>query len=252
MSLYSIQGRVYMADRSPTGQPLNPVWVGNVPTFNLGLTTENTTKTESFSGKRLPYGRLTTSTDATLNIVFEELFAANLIQALYAKEVKITAGTVTDEELPDNIKAGDIVKLDHTFLDGNPVITDSSSTPVTVTADQVKVRSLTGGMLEVIDVTGLQLPLKVSYGYVASSSFAIFAETPKEKYIILDGINTETQQPVLFRAYRCKFDPAEEFALINEEYGQLSLTGSLLFDELNVTDDGSLAGFADFQYREAA
>ncbi|UYZ84284.1 hypothetical protein MTZ49_01505 [Entomomonas sp. E2T0] len=251
MSLYSIQARVLFADRSPLGKPVNPVWVGNVPTFTLGLGTETTTHNESFSGKRLPYGRLTTSTDATLNVVFEELFAANLIQALYAKETKITAGTVTDEELPDNLKTGDIIKLDHTFLEGVVTITDSASTPATVTDAQVKVRSLAGGMLEVVDITGLQLPLKVSYSYTANSNFAIFGETPKEKYVILDGINTETQEPVIFNAYRCKFDPAEEFALINEEYGQLSLTGSLLYDELNVNDDGSLAGFADFQLKAA-
>ncbi|WP_244539167.1 hypothetical protein [Pseudomonas aeruginosa] len=42
--------------------------------------------------------------------------------------------------------------------------------------------------------------------------------------------------------YRCKFDPVSDLALINDEYGNFQLTGSVLYDTLNAAD-AKLGGF---------
>ncbi|MFO7182321.1 hypothetical protein P3C98_02200, partial [Pseudomonas aeruginosa] len=93
MSLISLQGKIWMAERSAQGKALKQTWVGNAPTCELQLATETTNKTESFSGNRLQYGQLDRGKTATINLALDEWLLPNLILGLYAQQVAIPGVT---------------------------------------------------------------------------------------------------------------------------------------------------------------
>lgn len=239
MSLFSFQGKIFIGERSATGKLLKPEWVGNVPTCELALTTETSSKTESFSGNRLQYGLLQKAKTANLSLTFDEWFANVLALALYSEKLDTVGASVTGEALPTGVTAGDLVKLNHPFI-STLTIMDSTGTPVAVPHT---IESANSGLIKVGDLTGLTAPYNAAYTYAARNSFAVFGKTPTEKYVMLDGINTETQEPVIVEMFRVKFNPVSNFGLIHEDYGNLPMTAALLYDPINaaISEQGGFA-----------
>jgi len=251
MSLFSFQGKVYAGERLANGKLSKPIWMGNVPTMTLQMSTESTNKTESFSGNRLQYGRLQRGKTATLNLAFDEFLPNNIALALWASELAVVTGTVTGEAFETGLVAGDHVKLDHPFA-SSIVITDSAGgSPATLTLDtHYEVVSGNAGLIKLLDVASFTQPFNAAYSYAARDSFTLFTSAPPERYIMLDGINTETNEPVIVTLYRCKFDPVSDLGLIHEEYGQFPLTGSVLYDTVNAAD-ANLGGFGRIDLKAA-
>lgn len=240
--LFSFQGMVWSGERLANGSLSRPVWAGNVPACSLKLSTSATDKVESFSGKRLQYGRLQKGTTAQIDITFDEWLPKNIAAAIWATQVALAADTVTGELLEAGLVAGDFVKLDGNFV-SSVVLTDSNPTPATLVAGtDYRVESQNSGLIELLNVTGKTQPIKAAYATAAAEAFTMFTAPPPERYILLDGINTETNEPVIVTLYRCKFDPVSDLAFINEDYGNFQLTGSVLYDELNAAND-ELGGF---------
>ncbi len=249
MSLFSFQGKVHAGERLANGKLSKPVWAGNVPTMTLQLATESTNKTESFSGNRLQYGRLQRGKTATLNLVFDEWLPQNLALAIWASQLDVVGASVTGETFPTGLAAGDYVKLDHPFV-SSLVLTDSTATPVTVPTANYALESPNAGLVRIDDIGALTQPFKAAYTYAGRTSFTMFTDAPPERYILLDGINTETDEPVIVTLYRCKFDPVSDLAFINDEYGNFSLTGSVLYDVVNAAD-ANLGGFGRIDQKAA-
>lgn len=248
MSLFSFQGRIMIGERSTTGKLINPQWCGNVPTCDLALTTETSSKTESFSGNRLQYGLLQKAKTANLSLTFDEWFANVLALALYSEKLEAATGTVTAEEIPTGVVAGDLIKLNHPFIS---TLTLMDSTPVTPVAVPHTIDSANAGLIKLGDLTGKTAPYKAAYSYAARESFAMFSKTPTEKYVLLDGIDTETQQPVLVHMYRVKFNPVSNLGLIHEDYGNLPMTAALLYDPINA-QSSAFGGFARIENKKVA
>lgn len=248
MSLFSLQGRIHVGLRLSTGQPGALSWVGNVPEATLSLATETTEKTESFSGQRLPYGRLQTSKSGTFNMTMDEWSLKNLALGLYGASANTATGSVTDEEFPAGLVAGDQIRLDRPYA-SSLVIEDSAGSPVTLVAGtNYRLMGHNDSMVEITDPAALTQPFLASYSYAAYDTIGAFSQTSPERYVVFDGINTETGEAVLIDMYRVRFDPISELGLINAEYGSLAMAGSLLFDELNNTG-GQEAGFFRLRQR---
>ncbi len=81
--LFSFQGKVWSGERLANGSLSRPVWAGNVPACSLKLSTSATDKVESFSGKRLQYGRLQKGTTAQIDITFDEWLPKNIAAAIW-------------------------------------------------------------------------------------------------------------------------------------------------------------------------
>lgn len=249
MSLFSFQGKVSLGDRLPNGKLSKPIWCGNVPTCQLQLKTDSTDKTESFSGNRLQYGRLQKGKTATLNLTFDEWLSKNLTLGLYATELSVAAGSATGESLPSGLVAGDQVKLDHPFV-SSLVITDSAGTPATVPPANYSLDSANAGLLTLNDVGAFVQPFKAAYSYEAAKNLTIFTAAPPERYFLLDGINTETGEPVIVHLYRVRFDPISQLDLITDDYGNLPMVGSVLYDVVNAAD-ANLGGFGKIEQKAA-
>lgn len=249
MSLYSFQGKVYAGTRSSLGKCLNPQWVGDA-TLSIKLSTETNDHTESFSGQRQLYGQMNKSTKAETTLTLFEWLPVNIALALYSKKISAQAGTVSGETFPEGLAVGDNVKLDHSLV-SNVLLTDSASSPAPLTLDQhYRVASANAGLIEILNLAAFKQPFKAAYGYTAAESYAMFTQAPPERYLLLDGINTETQEPVIVHLYRQKFQPVGELNLHSEDYGSLELTGASLFDSTNAADD-TLGGFGRIEMKAA-
>ncbi len=249
MSLFSFQGKVFAGNRLPNGKLEKPVWAGNVPSMTLQLATDSTNKTESFSGNRLQYGRLQRGKTATLNMTFDEWLPQNIALAVWASVLDVAGGSVTGEVLPSGLVAGDRIKLDHPFVSAL-AITDSAGTPATLAPANYNLESPNAGLIELLDPGALVQPFKAAYTYAGRQSFTMFTAAPPERYILLDGINTETNEPVIVTLYRCKFDPVSDLAFINDEYGNFALSGSVLYDVVNAAN-ANLGGFGRIDQKSA-
>jgi len=223
--LFSFQGYVYLGELS--GRKItNPFWVGDA-TMSITLETESVEHNESFSGQRLPYGRLTTKKSATATLTLFEAKADNLALALYGSKVPVTAGTVTAETLPTAADGG-LIELDHSIV-SDLVITDSASTAETlIEGEHYAIENAAGGLVKLLDTTGLTAPFNAAYSYAAADRTSLFTTTPPERFLKMVGVNTLNNAPVVVDLYRVRFDPASELALHNEEFGSFELSGSLL------------------------
>jgi hypothetical protein len=250
MSLFSFQGKVYAGNRLSNGKLSKPIWAGNVPEMTLQLATESSNKTESFSGNRLQYGRLQKGKTATLNLTFDEWLPQNIALAIWASELNVVGASVTAEVFETALAVGDFVRLDNPFVSAL-VITDSAGTPAALTAGtHYRLDSANAGLVEILNVGAFTQPFSAAYTYAGRTSFTMFTAAPPERYIMLDGINTETNEPVIVTLYRCKFDPVGDLAFIQDDYGNFKLTGSVLYDTVNAAN-ANLGGFGRIDERAA-
>jgi hypothetical protein len=223
--LFSFQGYVYLGGLSGR-KIVDPFWVGDA-TMTIALETESVEHNESFSGQRLPYGRLTTKKSATATLTLFEAKTDNLALALYGSNVPVTAGAATAEPLPA-ATAGSLIELDHAMV-SDLVITDSTASPVTLTEGQhYAIENAAGGLVKILDLTSLTQPLKAAYNYTAADRTGMFTSTPPERFLKMVGVNTLNSAPVVVDLYRVRFDPASELALHHDEFGSFELSGSLL------------------------
>ncbi|MDR0234629.1 MAG: hypothetical protein LBI31_07525 [Zoogloeaceae bacterium] len=247
--LFSFQGYVYLGDRGSSGKLINPVWVGDA-TLNIETSTESIEHKESFSGQRLPYGRMDTSKSATATLTLFEATRDNLALALYAKSAKLVAGSVTGEAFPADLSPGKIVVLDHGFVT-DLVIKDSSGTQKTLAEGvNYRLKHPDAGHVEILDVTTFTQPFSAAYQYEACEEFGIFSTTPPERWLQLVGKNTLNDEPVIVDLFRVKFDPASQLPLHNEEFGSFELKGSALVDSMLATQS-ELGGFGRITFRGA-
>ncbi|MFC5525213.1 hypothetical protein ACFPPA_05600 [Rhodanobacter ginsengisoli] len=248
MNDFSLQGKVWLGTRLITGRAGAMQWLGDNSELSLKLTTDKSERTESYSGQRLTSAVLQKAKKAEISIKPNQLNPRVLALALYANIVETIAGTVTAEPLPDGLVVGDTVVLDHPYSSAH-VITDSTGTPVTlVPGTDYKVESAEASLITLLSLgsPAFTPPLKVAYSYAKSADTAMFTAPIPEKYLVFDGINTLTGEHLLLRLYRCQFDPVSQMDFISADLGELSLSGSVLFDTINAAD-ATLGGFGKLQ-----
>ena len=236
-NLFSFQGDVWMTKRSAAGKPLKHTWLANVPELTLQMSVETSNKVESFSGDKMPYGTLRRGKSATLTLTLDEITNYNLALALYATQVSSASGSVTGETLPTPLAVGDVIRLERPFA-SSVVLTAGGSPLVLGTA--YRVESPTASLIEFL--VAQAAAVTAAYSYEKTEAFTMFTKRPPERWLMLDGINTENDQPVIVDLFRCQFNPVGSLALINDEYGSLQLTGTVLYDRLNA-DNANLGGF---------
>ena len=245
MSLFSFQGKIWLAERSAAGKPIKPQWVGNAPQLQVQMNTANTAKQESYSGNRLQVGQLKGAKTATVNMTLDEWSPLTLAIALYGKAISLAAGSVTGEALPSPLAAGDVVRLDHSFI--SSLVLEDSTTPLVLDTDYA-IESPSAGLIEFL--TAQANAITADYEHAAVDGVTMFTETPPERWLLLDGINTENGENVLVDLFRLDFNPVGDLNLITDEYGDLPLTGTALFDAINARN-ANMGGFGRIQAKAA-
>ncbi|MDR1850239.1 MAG: hypothetical protein LBQ75_09375 [Zoogloeaceae bacterium] len=245
--LFSFQGRVYLGDRGSNGKLINPVWVGDA-TLAVEMATETIEHNESFSGQRLPYGKMQKSKSANATLTLFEATPENLAVGLYAKRATLAPGSVTGEPLPSDLVADQVVVLDHGFV-SNLEITANGGQPL-VEGEHFRLERPEAGHVRILDLTGFTQPLQAAYEYAGIETFGIFSETPPERWLQMVGVNTLNNEPVVVDLFRVQFDPASNLPLHNEEFGSFELSGSALVDSM-LANESELGGFGRLTLRSA-
>lgn len=241
---FSLQGEIWLADRDPnTGLAKKTRWLFNAPKFEIALSAETDDVIESYSGFRLLDDQLDKGKTAKVSMTLHGWSLANLALGLYGAAAKITGGAVVDEPLPDDLLAGDFVQLDQRGVSALTLKDSTTGTPLVPTSDQIALHRPNSGLVSIVDVGAYVQPFLASYTYADANLVAMFTQVkPPERYLVFDGINTSTGNPVVAELYRLKFNPQSALPLINESHGTIDLEGVCLYDRARAAD-ANLGGF---------
>lgn len=249
MSLFSGQGPVFWSDRNDSGNPTGFNWFGNAPEFTLGLATDTLTHKESYTGNRTTDARIITELTATIAITTDDFKETNLELASYGEGSAIASGaTVAEAVLAGAPVVGERYALNTTGRVSNAVV-KNAGTPVTTSFYTVDA----SGVIVFTDVTGLSGPITADYNYAAARQVGVFKTAAPEVHIRLDGLNTAKTtasgdfERTIVDVYKARLDPAENFGLINDEFGQLVINGAALTDTTKAAASG-MGQFARFIY----
>lgn len=246
MQDFSFQGKVYLGSRGTDGKPLALEWVGDAPTLQLKFSTDKSDRTESFSGNRVQSAQLKKGKKVELSLTLNYFGAKQLALGLYGTVNTVTSGTATAEAFPADLVVGDVVALAHGNV-SSVVITDSAVGPATLTKDtDYTEESLAGGLIKIKSIGSFTQPFKAAYSYAGGNDVTMFTGDIPERYLLLDGINTVDNSRAIVRLWRCAFDPISQLDLISDDFGQLQLGGSVLFDTINAADS-ALGGFGKIE-----
>jgi hypothetical protein len=255
MSLFSGQGPVFWSYRNATtGNPTGFHWFGNAPEFVLGLGAETLTHKESYTGLRTTDARIITELTATVQVTVDDFKEANLTLASFGSGSQLNpSGTTVSGE---TILAGaPIVGERYAVNTGGRVsaltLTDNGSGISTT-----KYSYDASGVIVFTDVAGMTGPIAASYTVAASRQVGVFKASAPEIHVRIDSYNTASSVTVsgssdyeraIVDIFKVRLDPAENFGLINDEFGTLVLNGSALTDTLK-TAASATGQFARFIY----
>lgn len=231
MALFSGQGPVFTADRDGSGNPINFAWAGNSPDTVLGLSADELEHKESYTGNRTTDARIITELSATMSVTVDDFKEANMALAGFGSAAAISGGAVTGEAVLSTVPViGERYALKATgrvsavTLYGNAV--SITNTKYTVDASGVIVFS---------DVSGIAAPITADYTNAAARQVGLLKTAAPEKHVRVDGYNTARSvsgdfERVVAEAYKWRPSPFENLGLINDEFGSLVMTGSVLVD----------------------
>jgi hypothetical protein len=232
LSLTSLQGPVFTADRDGSGNPVNFAWAGNSPDTNVSLSTETLTHKESYTGLRTTDARIITETSASVSITVDDFKESNFAMAAYGVAAAITGGAITAEPvLTAAPKIGERYALKATGRVSAVTLYDNA---VSITSTKYDVDP--SGVIVFNDVAAMTGPITADYTNAASRQVGVFKTAPPEKHIRVDGYNTARTitggdfERLILDAFKTRLDPLETLNLIHDEFGTMVINGSVLVD----------------------
>lgn len=235
---FSFQTRFSVAKRNPDGSKGAVSWLHNLAEANLQVDTSEETTKDTWTGERGIDDSWPTERTIKLTTTLYQFDVESWARMFEASKYVVAAGTVTDEALPDDLKAGDYVKLDHERISAL-VMEDSTGTPVTLAeGTHYAITSAFAGMIEILSLTGLTQPLKAaSYSYAETNALALFKSAAEEGYLMLDAVNTRGGSPSYTEFYRAKPKLTGQLALLNNSgNGTYTLEWTVLIDGTKASD----------------
>lgn len=240
------QGRadkVYLAEVSD-GEP-GPYKLQICPdTFAIELRTDSFEHISKCGPVDVPDFRGIKSSSGTLTFAFAHVEDANYALAVLGTATDAgIAGTVTAEQLPDFIEAGDVWFLGG--LERHRAITALVFTPSLV-ADTDYTLDAASGKVTFLTDQGSVGPT-CDYGYTDPASVSMLSASQKEYAVMFENINkAEDNNPGSIELYRVRFDPASNMDYLSDELQIPSLSGSVLAD---LTKSSSNTEFGQFGRR---
>lgn len=231
---YYGQGRVSLALRDPsTGVPGAYEWIGDVSALTLKYTSDKVEHKESYSGQRGLVRSFPVGAALEIDMTLHQFDATNLARVLRSTVVNTTAGSATAEALGDASTAvGDVLRLANPGV-SDVVITDSTGTPMTLTAGTDYDLDANFGIVTIKNVTGFTLPLKAAYSYKARTAAGMLTQGQSNYALKYEGFNlAEGNLPVITDIYKLAPDIVQQLDLITSgnDVAPLSVTGAGLLD----------------------
>ncbi|WP_180102201.1 hypothetical protein [Acinetobacter sp. YH12126] len=224
----SLQGKFYLSEIA-NGVAGAMRHIGNVPEFELEITTDQVEHTESTSGQRTTDFVLTKTTGVNFSGQLEEVDDANLQYILSGMKSEVASDTVTDQAL-GAVKVGEEIKLNGYSL------TTVSFKAGSAAIDELKYE-LDSVFGTVIFKETIAEPVTATYTTGAVSHTTIASDFNKEYELFFKGINTATGDNMAVRLWRTKKSPETTFPLIHEDLGQYEISGQALSDVSKGSDE---------------
>jgi len=229
------QGPIYQGVYEPTNGTADEGFLTNivplpcaVKTFTTSLKVDTKSIKESCSGQRLDFAEIETGKSMSVKLELVSFSRRELAQSLYGVDVLKPAGTVTSELIRPSIAAGEFVFLRHAKA-SQIVITDSATTPATLVAgtDYV-VTDADHGAIQIKNITGFTLPLKLAYKYAEYGNIAAFSQTALKTGLIFTGINSDGIKQRLCIP-QMRLTPSGDFNWLSDDAAVLSFGGSVYY-----------------------
>ena len=218
-------GQIYLRNRNQAG---GLVPVGNVSALSFAVaeeTRELRDHTNPGGGTRNEIRRIE-GVEASMTL--HDLSPANLAVALYGTTAPVAEGTATAEVIP--VTKGALVPLANVAPSDVVVTEDTDTTPDTYAAGtDYEVRA--GGIWFPENSTIPGETVRVNYSYPGQDVIQALTQTAGEFELLFDGVNeARSGKPHVVHVHRLRFGPAQDLALIGDDYAGLELTGRLLAD----------------------
>jgi len=244
---FSGQGVVHLATRDGSGNATIFRDIGNVPALRLTLETDILDHKESRTGNRLTDLRLQREKRVNITMTLESWSKANLMMLLYGTSSSVIAGTVSAEVFPTGLAVGDSVALNFPLVNAWTSLVDSTpTTPATLVNGTDYKIDKNSGMVTILNLGSYTQPFKANYTYFGEDVVPFFRTGQTERFLRFSGLNTaNSNKPVIVELYRVVFDPVGTLDLINNEFAQFEVAGSVLYDSTRNDADtaGVLGGF---------
>lgn len=201
--------------------------IGNVPEFEIAIGVDTIEHQESMTIHNTTDLVLYDAVKVTFSGKLEDINAENLAYILSADNHTITSTTHTDQNL-GTVIAGDEIKLRGYNLSAVTVKDSTSGTPVTVATDKMKLDAKFG-TITITDVTGLTMPLKITYTSGEVTNTTLASDLGAEYALFFKGTNKATGEHMALNLWRTTKSPEATFPLIHgNEFGQYDIQGTAL------------------------
>lgn len=204
-----------------------PFWVGVASALSFAHSVEDEKElTEYHSGTNQIWDKSPGTKKTTVSLTIQERRKEAMRAALQATVETVATGSVTAEEhVVDAI--GDIAFLKHSNVTVTTV-TDSASVAL-VEGTEYKIDKQYG-RVEILKagLTGI----KVGYTYGEATIMKPMTDNVDFYELRVDGLNTVGQKDKqVVTAYRVKLNPSDAYDLINDDFAEMQIEGTVLFDE---------------------
>ncbi len=247
MQDFAFQGKIYLGE-NVNGKVRNLKWVGDQSSLNFAMAVEKEERRENYSGTKGISVVNLQSKSVSPELVLRHLTPENILLGVHGKLNKIAAGTVTAENLPSDLVADELIKLDHGKV-SNLVLTDSEpTTPITlIEGTNYLLESSIGALVRMKDLSSLTQPIKAAYSYGGSTNVSMLSSLPPIRYLYMEAINTIDGRHALIHLYKVQFEPMGGLPLTSQTLSEFTLNGSTLIDPTNVMNE-DLGGFGRIEW----
>lgn len=204
-----------------------PFWVGVASALSFAHSVEDEKELiEHYSGTNQVWDVSAGTKKTTVSLTIQERRLEAMRAALQATVETVATGSVTAEEhVVDAI--GDIVFLKHSNITVT-TITDSASAGLVEGTDYKIDKQY--GRIEILKagLTGI----KAGYTYGEATVMKPMTDNVDFYELRIDGMNTVGQKDKqIVTAYRVKLNPSDAYDLINDDFAEMQIEGTALFDE---------------------
>ena len=230
--LFRGQGKVFLAERSPLGQPLGFEFVGNVSDLKISPKTESITHKESQTGDNAVDAKIEKGLEIEVTYNTCSTYKANLKRLIYGKLTEVLAGvSITNEAVIARLGKASI--LDHINLASFSSLTDDGGSTTFVAGTDYHI-DLGSGMLEHAAAAGYSEgdTLRANYICNGEEAIAAFESNNRNFWLRFNGLNSaEDDAPVVVDIPNIRFEPLKELSLINDDdFNKYEQAGIALFD----------------------
>lgn len=253
MGIWSGQGPVFWANRDANGDPVAPFkWFGNAPSFEFGMSVEELTLKESYTGLRAVIARIDTELNSSITLVTHDFKEANLELATRGEASALAGGTVTAEAV---LTGAPQLNTLYAVKGATGRVTGFSLTDNGVAIATTKYSWDASGVFQFNDVTGMTGPIAATYTNAASRQLGVFKGAAPEIWVRMIGKNTAVnsttnptdQERIIVDTFKVRLSPAESLSLISDEFNTMTFNGSALADTTRAQSDPE-GQFARFIY----